>query len=146
MLIALALGFALAAPAMAADPLEGLIGKKRVVLLFAKSRSDASLDEQVARLAERRPEIEANAMVVLRTAGDNETLPIIGYATLPGGAARALIRRFQPGPTGITVVYVARDGQEKGRWTQVVDPQAIFDLADSATVLQEENAAAGAVR
>ncbi len=136
----------LAAPAQAAGPLSGLVGKKRVVLLFAKSRSDASLDEQVARLAERRPEIEASAMVVLRTAGDNETLPIIGYASLPGGAARALIRRFQPATVGLTVIYVAKDGEEKGRWTQVVDPQAIFDLAESAAVLQEEKAAAGAVR
>ncbi len=120
------------------DALEGLIGKKRPLLLFSKSRSLASLDEQIDLLRDRRPEISERDMIVFVTEGTQDTIPAIGYATLPRGAARDLKRRFEPNPSGMTMVLVGKDGDEKARWNRVVNPQEIFDLIDSMPMRQSE--------
>ena len=136
---------AMAGQAEAADPLAGLQGKARPILLFAKSRSDASLDKQVDLLRERRSEVSERGIVVLRTAGNEETRAAIGYVSLSEGAAFQLRRRFEPRRSGLTVVLVGKDGTEKARWEHVVQPQEIFDLIDTMPMRKqeiEENSAA----
>ena len=81
-----------------ADPLDGLRGSKRVLLLFSKSRSLSSLDRQIDLLRELRPELDERDMVVLVTAANDETYNAIGYSDLPRGAARDLLRPVRPGP------------------------------------------------
>lgn len=120
-----------AAPA-AADPLDGLVGKKRAVLLFAKSRSDASIDRQLGLLQERRPEMEDRDMVAITILGDRDAIAAIGYVSLPTGAGRDLRRRFEPRTSGMTIVLVGRDGREKGRWLNTVNPGELFDVIDDA--------------
>ncbi|MDD9911258.1 MAG: DUF4174 domain-containing protein [Ahrensia sp.] len=125
-------------PAAAADPLAGLQWEARPLLLFAKSRSDASLDKQIDLLRERRPDLRERQMVVFRTAGNEDTRAAIGYVDLPRGAARSLRRRFEPRPNGLTVILVGKDGTEKGRWERVVEPDEIFELVDSMPMRQRE--------
>ena len=125
-------------PAHAADPLAGLQGKSRPVLLFAKSRSDASLDKQIDLLRERRPDLSERDIVVFRTAGNEDTRSAIGYVDLPRGAAFELRRRFAPLRSGLTVVLVGKDGTEKARWERLVPPQDIFDLVDSMPMRKQE--------
>ena len=127
----------LASPA-AADPLEGLKGEKRPLLLFSKSRSLSSLDRQVDLLRELRPELEDRDMVVLVTAGSDDTYSAIGYTSLPRGASRDLRRRFAPQGSGLTVVLVGKDGGEKARFQNVVDPQELFDIIDAMPMRQRE--------
>ena len=156
--LAALLAMTVATPA-AADPLDGLRGSKRPLLLFSKSRSLSSLDRQVDLLRELRPELQERDVVVLVTAGNDETYNAIGYSDLPRGAARALRRRFDPfgaGPgtadptvpgrgatSGLTVILVGKDGTEKRRWRGLVDPQDIFDAIDAMPMRQREMGAEG---
>ena len=124
--------------AQAADLMESLINSKRPVLLFAKSRSDARLDQQVDRLRDYRSLLKERDMVVLRITGNHEVQPAIGYLPIPAGSARVLRQRFEPDSKGLTVVLVGKDGTEKGRWQNVVNPQVLFDLIDSMPMRQQE--------
>lgn len=136
-LAALLMAAAPSGPA-SADPLEGLQGKNRVLLLFAKSRSDASLDRQVDVLRDYRSELRERDLLVLRTAGREETRAAIGYTSLNRGSARALRQRFAPESNRLTVVLVGKDGQEKERWNRVVQPEEIFKLIDAMPMRQRE--------
>nr|MCU0790784.1 DUF4174 domain-containing protein [Nitratireductor sp.] len=127
-----------AMPAKAAEPLAPLIGKKRVLLLFSKSRSDAQLDRQMALFNDQRSGFDARKTVVFTVLGGREPMAFIGYASLPFGAGRDLHAQFSPAPQGITVILVGLDGTEKGRWQHPVDPQAVFDLIDSMPMQQEQ--------
>ena len=135
-----ALGFALSggAPAIAADPLAGLKGQKRPLLLFTKSRSDARLDKQLDLLRDYRPDLRDRDVVVLRTTGSEETRSAIGYTSINRGAARELLRRFQPADVGLTVILIGKDGTEKNRWQRLVQPQEIFDLIDAMPTRKDE--------
>jgi hypothetical protein len=137
-LIAAACMALFAFPAQAADPLASLIGQKRVLLLFAKSRSDANLDRQLALLGDRRSDISDRKIVVLVVTSGREPMAVMGYASLPQGAGRALNQRFQPKEEGLTLVLIGLDGTEKGRWHNALDPQVLFDLIDAMPMRQEE--------
>lgn len=125
-------------PVQAAEPLASLAGKKRVLLLFSKSRSDAQLDRQLGLLNDQRSGLDARKTVVFTLAGGREPMAFIGYASLPFGAGRDLHTQFSPAPQGMTVILIGLDGTEKGRWQHPVDPQELFDLIDSMPMQQEE--------
>ena len=127
------------APMAAADPLAGLAGKKRVVLMFAKSRSDASSDRQLSVLQDRRGELEQRQLVVITVLGDN-AMAAIGYASLPAGAGRDLRRKYEPNATGLTVILIGKDGMEKGRWGSPVSPDELLDMIDQEDDAQAEAA------
>ena len=124
--------------AESAESLKSLVGKKRPLLLFSKSRSDARLDKQIDLLRERRPELRERDMVVLVTAGNQATMAAIGYVSLPAGAERDLRDRYKPEAKGLTIILVGKDGAEKGRWTQPLDPGELFDLIDTMPMRQQE--------
>ena len=127
-----------------ADSLSDMIGKKQPLLLFAKSRSYAGLDQQIDLLRQRRPDISERDMVVLVTPGGQATMAAIGYMSMPPGSNRDLRNRFQPSDSGLTVVLVGKDGGEKGRWSNLVQPDEIFKLIDSMPMRQQEMQAAPA--
>lgn len=128
-----------AIPAKAAPSvLSSVAGNKRIVLLFSTSKSDSQLDRQIGRFAERRYALEERDMIVLMTAGNRETIAAIGYASLRSGTAIELRRHYEPATRGMTAILVGKDGEEKGRWQGVVDPQTLFDLVDSMPMRQEE--------
>ncbi|HSO47404.1 MAG TPA: DUF4174 domain-containing protein [Rhizobiaceae bacterium] len=139
-LLGMFIALLIAAPAVpaSANPLESLQGKKRAVLLFARSRSDASLDRQMAMLGEQRTGFDQRKTVVFNVAGGREPMTFIGFASLPFGAGRDLQTQFAPASQGLTVVLVGLDGTEKGRWQHPVNPQVLFDLIDSMPIRQEE--------
>lgn len=137
LLFAASMGVLVSHPASAA-PLDGLRGEKRPLLLFAKSRSDASFDKQVDLLRGVRPELQDRDMVVLRTTGSEETRAVIGYTPINRGTARLLKKQFEPASHGLTVILIGKDGTEKARWRRVVDPQEIFDLIDSMPMRKQE--------
>lgn len=129
---------AAALPAQAAEPLASLTGKKRVLLLFSKSRSDAQLDRQLGLFNDQRSGFDERKTVVFTISGGREPMAFIGYASLPFGAGRDLQSKFSPAPQGLTVVLIGLDGTEKGRWQHPVDPQVLFDLIDTMPMRQEE--------
>lgn len=120
-------------------PLDGFLGKNRPLLMFAGSRSDASLDRQVDILRERRPDLRDRDMVVVQIAGTEEPRMAIGYADIPRGANRELRKRFDVTKRrGLTVILIGKDGTEKARWKQRVDPNVIFDIIDQMPMRQRE--------
>ena len=129
-------------PARAADPLEALQGKSRPLLLFAKSRSDASLEKQLELLRSRRSDLSERDMLVLVSEGDEDTIAAIGYTPVPAGANRDLRARFLPSTRGLVVILVGKDGDEKARWDKPVDPDEIFALIDAMPMRQREMGAA----
>jgi len=124
--------------ALAAEPLKHLQWEKRPLLLFAKSRSFAPLDKQVDLLRGYRPDLGERDMVVLSTTGTQETSAAIGYVSINRGTARELRKLHQPDSKGLTVILIGKDGSEKARWQQVVEPQVIFDLIDSMPMRRDE--------
>jgi Domain of unknown function (DUF4174) len=142
-IIALAafIGLAYAAQS-AAGPLDALTGKKRVVLLFSKSRSEAELDRQLSLFSERRSELDDRDTIVLLTVRGRDTMAVFGYASVSDGTGRQLTNLYKPQGSGLTVVLVDKDGSEKGRWPGTVDPQIIFDLIDTMPVDQSVTGAA----
>lgn len=120
------------------DALSSLQGEKRVLLLFAKSRSDASLTKQVDLLRNYRPELRERDLIVLSTPDRTETSSVIGYASLPRGTGRALRDQYAPAPIGLTVVLIGKDGGEKQRWQNVVEPETIFEIIDAMPMRQQE--------
>jgi len=116
--------------AWAADPLADLVGKKQLLLLFSKSRSDAGLDKQVELLRQVRPELRELGIIVMRTSGNEETRSVIGYTSINIGTARKLRKRFEPSGDGLVVILISIDGSEKKRWDSLVQPGEIFDFIE----------------
>jgi len=121
-----------------AGTLEQLQWKKRVVLLFAKSRSTAGLDQQTDILRSVRPEMRERDLIVLRTTGIEETRSAIGYTSIQRGTSRELRDKFKPVGSGMTVILVGKDGTEKGRWQRVVQPREFFELIDAMPMRKRE--------
>jgi len=119
--------------AWAADPLADLVDKKRPLLLFSKSRSDAGLDKQVELLRQVRPELRELGIIVLRTSGREETRSVIGYTPINIGTARKLRKRFEPSDDGLVVILLSMDGSEKKRWDGLVQPEEIFDFIEASS-------------
>lgn len=128
--IAAIIGLACAAQSVA-GPLDRLHGKKNVVLLFSKSRSEAELDRQLSLFSERRSELDDRDTIVLLTVKSRDTMAVFGYASISDGTGRQLVGLFKPQGSGLTVVLVDKNGSELGRWPGTVDPQVIFDLIDT---------------
>lgn len=126
------------AQAQSAGPLSDLQWKKRVVLLFAKSRSDAGLDKQVDLLREVRPDMSERDIIVMRTAGSEETRAVIGYTSLRSGTGRQLRAKYKPSERGLTVILLGKDGGEKQRWNRVVRPEELFQTIDAMPMRQRE--------
>ena len=138
LIASIAVLFLAGGPAQSADSVQKLQGKKRPILLFAKSRSDAGLDRQVDLFREYRPDLRERDIIVLSTTAREETRSAIGYTPINRGTARDLLKRYSPSSSGLTVVLIGKDGSEKGRWQRVVEPQEIFELIDSMPLRQKE--------
>lgn len=119
-------------------PLEAFQWQKRVLMIFDQSRSSAKLDRQIDLLRDRRPDVKDRDMIVLVTAGNENSSVAMGYADLPSGAARVLRKQFAPSKRGLTMILVGKDGEEKRRWSSVTDPQEVFDTIDAMPMRKQE--------
>ncbi len=118
-------------PAHAIDPIPALAGKK-TVLLFAKSRSDASLDRQLALLSERRVELSERKAVVIVVVSRRDAMIVMGYASLPAGTGNALFEALKPEGEGTTIVLLDEQQSEQKRWQQVVSAEELLLQMDAA--------------
>ncbi len=121
-----------------AGPLDDLIGEKRAILLFTKSRSEASLDRQISLFSKQRFDLDDRDTVVLHTVDGRNTMAVFGYARVSDGTGRQLAQIYEPARNGLTIVLIGKDGTEKGRWQGVTDPQIIFDLIDTMPMRKQE--------
>ncbi len=109
--------FAGQAPATGADTLEAYRWRARPVLVVA-APGDARADAQKGLMEAARAELAARDVVVIEA--DPST---------------PLGRRFGP---AFSVVLVGKDGGEKARWREPVDPQAIAREIDGMPMRREE--------
>lgn len=122
----------------AANPLADLRGERRIVLLFSKSRSDATLDKQVDLLRARRRDLSDRDTIVLVVEGRSDVVSAIGYVDVPRGAALDLRRLYEKERVRFFGILIGKDGQEKSRWQRVRDPQDMFDQIDAMPMRQQE--------
>jgi len=120
------------------SPLKGLEGKKRIILLFSKSRSDATLDKQIDLLRARRRDLSDRDTVVLVVEARSDVVSAIGYVSIPRGAALDLRRIYEKEKTRFFGILIGKDGGEKSRWTRVRQPQEMFDQIDAMPMRQQE--------
>lgn len=139
LLLAPLLMSALMVPAIA-NPLEGIKGKKRALVLFSKSRSYAPLGKQIDVLREYRPDLSERDMIVLLVTGREDTRSAIGYTRLKRGSARELKALYKPDQSGFTMVLIGKDGEEKTRWDKTIDPEKIFATVDAMPLRKKEMA------
>lgn len=121
-----------------ANPLADLRGEKRIVLLFSKSRSDATLDKQVDLLRARRRDLSDRDTVVLVVEGRSDVVSAIGYVDVPRGAALDLRKLYEKERVRFFGILIGKDGLEKSRWQRVRDPQDMFDQIDAMPMRQQE--------
>ncbi|MGF1553623.1 MAG: DUF4174 domain-containing protein [Paracoccaceae bacterium] len=108
-----------AAEDRAAD-LADLRWENRPVLIFAESRDDAELREQLDRLGRAQAALVERRMAILIDTGEDT----------------ALRRRFEP--DGFTVILIGLDGSEKLRRGRVVEAGELTGLVDTMPMRRRE--------
>lgn len=116
----------------AAEPLSGYRWSHRPVLVFAPDKADERYGAQSAAFA--KAALSQRDIALIRVAGDAvEAEPRRGEYD-----AAALRRAFKVGEGDFAVVLVGKDGIEKWRRTDVVDPALIYREIDAMPMRRQE--------
>ncbi|MBP0437246.1 DUF4174 domain-containing protein [Tianweitania sediminis] len=114
-------------------PLAAYQWKKRVLLIFGE---EAEVAQQDGRFAEQQSQANERDLVVLSIVG-NLVADGVSRERLP--TASALRTRFRVDENAdLTVVLVGKDGGEKLRETELIEPETVFDLIDSMPMRRSE--------
>jgi hypothetical protein len=124
-----------------ADPLEKFTWENRLLLVFALSAEDPLLQRQRQSMADRKSGIEERQMrlVEISTA---DTVLVDGRIDQALDASR-LRRAYEVAPDRFAIILIGKDGGEKGRWTNPVRLDEVFDLIDAMPMRQEEMRSGG---
>lgn len=108
-------------------------------LLVVRSNRDSALAEQASLVEPRMDAWRDREMqlVLLTTAGGLVVDRFVdggpvGRSFTPG-VEREIVDRFglESGRRGIAAALVGKDGGVKARWSEIVEPDAVFDLVDA---------------
>lgn len=116
----------------AADPLAHYRWEARPVLVFAAG-GDARLDEQLRRFAADKAAMRDRDIVLVEVSGRSARVD-----EGPLRDAGSLRRRFGIAEDGFAVILVGKDGSEKRRVAEVIDPHAFYELIDTMPMRQDE--------
>ena len=120
------------APGMAtSDPLDAYRWHARVLLLSAPDAGDPLLADQLGRLRAAEAGLRERQVVVFTALPDGTLLDAEG--TKVGPAPPGWPRRG-----GFQAVLIGKDGGEKNRWTEPVNPQTIFAEIDRMPMRRSE--------
>jgi hypothetical protein len=137
-MIGIVLGIAVCvsvSPARAAG-LEKFTWDNRLLLVFAPTVEDPLLQSQQRLLAPRKDGVDERHMRIIEIAASN-TVTVNGQRDSDLDASR--LRRSYAVPTdAFAVILVGKDGGEKGRWTEPVSLDDVFDMIDAMPMRQEE--------
>ncbi len=106
----------------APDPLAGLLGKARPLVVVADQIADPRFQRQIVTLEARGPALAAY---------DIKLLSVIGDSTV-------LRRKLGLPATGFAVALVGKDGGVKEIWRDPVNPDRIFALIDTMPMRRDE--------
>lgn len=108
----------------------------RPLLLFAPQHSDARLRATVARLQDRRCEVDDRHMVI-GVFVENGTSRM-GHRDVAPGRAASLRDRYDIPRGGFAVLLIGKDGGEKYRLYEVPELDEIFGLIDGMPMRRNE--------
>lgn len=110
--------------------------QNRLLLLFAPGQDDAAYQDQLEQFsAEQAGFVERDLLVFELLADGNSRWDGQAIALSDVNTLRA---QFDIGPEDFAVVLVGKDGTEKRRDTQPMDPQIIFLEIDAMPMRQRE--------
>jgi hypothetical protein len=117
-------------------PLEPYLWNRRLLIIFAPSLDDPGLLGQRERNAHAIEGLQARDMVVFAVIGDDHVNAELNDA--PAGGAAEIRRRFEVHEDGFAVVLVGKDGTEKFRSAEPIEPEIIFDIVDGMPMRRRE--------
>ncbi|MEM1300652.1 MAG: DUF4174 domain-containing protein [Pseudomonadota bacterium] len=122
----------IAAPA-AADPMAEYLWSDRPIIIFAPSKYDQRLLDQIGRFSMHRKEYRDRDIKVIRIGGVNMQVDGTGVPHAP-----VLREKYGVPKDEFAVILVGKDGGEKMRVSEPTDPRVFYDLIDTMPMRQEE--------
>jgi len=128
----------LSAPAGAAT-LDAYLWQNRLMIIFTPALDDRRLIHQRNLNVHAIEGLKERHMVVFAVIGDRRIGPELGRAPASSAAAAEVLRqRFGVAPGHFAIVLVGKDGTEKYRADDLVDPSVIFDIVDGMPMRRRE--------
>lgn len=122
------------APAVASeDPMAEYVWDYRPIIIFAPSKYDQRMLEQVGRFSMHRKEFRDRDVKVIRVAG---VAMFVDGTGVPHGPT--LREKYGVPNEEFVVILVGKDGGEKMRVAEPTDPRVFYDLIDTMPMRQEE--------
>lgn len=123
--------------AMAA-PLDLYAWEARPLLVFAPSAEDDRYQAQRQALARSFGSLTERDMAVLLLTGEDEVETLTGQQPEAENFNVSLRQAFRVAEDAFAVVLIGKDGGEKGRWSEPIDPDEIFSIIDSMPMRRSE--------
>ena len=119
-----------------AQPLDKHRWKDRLILLFAPDRDDDTAREQLKRFRQASAEVEDRDLVIYQI---NPQRVVYGPAERSvDSPADWFYQKYDVDRDGFAVILIGKDGGEKLRSTELIDPRKIFDLIDTMPMRRAE--------
>jgi len=116
--------------------LDALRWKKRVLVLFSPSESDASFQSQKKSLASSAEEVLDRNLMILEIVEQGESRA--GNQLLSGKSVQAIRKRLGVETGPFQVLLIGKDGGVKLRSSEAVSMKDLFGLIDSMPMRQQE--------
>ena len=116
--------------------LDALRWKKRVLVLFSPSESDASFQSQKKSLASSAEEVLDRNLVILEIVEQGQSRA--GNQLLSGKSVQAIRKRLGVETGPFQVLLIGKDGGVKLRSSEAVSMKDLFGLIDSMPMRQQE--------
>jgi len=116
--------------------LDALRWKKRVLVLFSPSESDASFQSQKKSLASSAEEVLDRNLMILEIVEQGQSRA--GNQLLSGKSVQAIRKRLGVETGPFQVLLIGKDGGVKLRSSEAVSMKDLFGLIDSMPMRQQE--------
>ena len=110
--------------------------EKHLVLVFAPTAANAQWQKQQQFLKQAATEMTTRDLVALGILETQVRSSEPAAGILP--SAKALRQHYQVNPTAFEVILIGKDGGEKYRTQDVINPSKIFQIIDSMPMRQQE--------
>ncbi|MFK7945702.1 MAG: DUF4174 domain-containing protein [Paracoccaceae bacterium] len=115
------------------DPMEQFLWSDRPIIIFAPSKFDQRMLDQIGRFSMHRKEYRDRDIKVIQIGGVN-----MRSDGRPVPHAPEMRERYDVAEDEFTIILVGKDGGEKLRLHEVTDPRVFYDLIDSMPMRQQE--------
>ena len=110
--------------------------ENRLVLVFAPTAADAQWQKQQQLLKQAENEMAARDLLTLGVLENQVNSPNAKSDNFP--SSKALRERYNVKPTAFEVILIGKDGGEKYRSQEVINPAKIFQIIDAMPMRKQE--------